>query len=135
LVKSNPVISDTKHIPISKSNTQKDTEPQSNTDQNIESINFDHWVLPKSDLLLDRPTTINIDPKLVASNSLEIQKTLLQFGIDVTMESATVGPTVTQYRLKPADGVRLDRIETLKKNIILNLKAKSIRIQAPIPGI
>jgi S-DNA-T family DNA segregation ATPase FtsK/SpoIIIE len=44
-----------------------------------------------------------------------------------------VGPTVVQYRLKPAEGVKLNRIENLKKDLSLALKAKSIRIQAPIP--
>ena len=66
---------------------------------------------------------------------LEIKKTLLQFRIEVMMSGQKVGPTVIQYRLKPAEGVKLNKIENLKKDLTLALKAKSIRIQAPIPGV
>lgn len=51
------------------------------------------------------------------------------------MAGYEVGPTVTQYRLKPSEGTKLNRIEALKKDLTLTLKAKSIRIQAPIPGL
>ena len=51
------------------------------------------------------------------------------------MEEECVGPTVIQYRLRPSEGVRLSKIEALKKDLTLALKAKSIRIQAPIPGL
>ncbi len=51
------------------------------------------------------------------------------------MAGYQVGPTVTQYRLRPADGSRLNKIEALKKDLTLALKAKNIRIQAPIPGL
>jgi S-DNA-T family DNA segregation ATPase FtsK/SpoIIIE len=65
---------------------------------------------------------------------LEIQSKLLQFRISVDMESYRVGPTVIQFRLKPNTGVKLNKIENLKKDLTLALHAKSIRIQAPIPG-
>jgi DNA segregation ATPase FtsK/SpoIIIE, S-DNA-T family len=64
-----------------------------------------------------------------------IERTLLQFGIEVSMAGFEVGPTVTQYRLKPSEGVKLNKIEALKKDLTLALKAKNIRIQAPIPGL
>lgn len=51
------------------------------------------------------------------------------------MSGQQVGPTVVQYRLRPAEGVKLNRIESLKKDLALALKAKSLRIQAPIPGL
>lgn len=60
---------------------------------------------------------------------------MLQFGIEVSMAGFEVGPTVTQYRLKPSEGVKLNKIEALKKDLTLALKAKNIRIQAPIPGL
>jgi S-DNA-T family DNA segregation ATPase FtsK/SpoIIIE len=75
------------------------------------------------------------DPSYVEQMSMMIQKTLLQFRIDVTMVGSTVGPTVIQYRLKPAEGIKLTKIVSLKDDLTLALKAKSIRIQAPIPGL
>ena len=51
------------------------------------------------------------------------------------MAGYKVGPTVTQYRLSPSEGTKLNRIEALKKDLTLSLKAKNIRIQAPIPGL
>jgi len=63
-----------------------------------------------------------------------IQRTLLTFGISVEMDEVTVGPTVTRYALKPAQGVKLSRIVGLQNELALALSAKTIRIEAPIPG-
>ncbi len=96
---------------------------------------FGKWEFP-STKLLDNVSHVNaIDAKEIEQKSLEIQKTLLHFKIDVAMIGEKVGPTVVQYRLKPAEGVKLNRIDNLKKDLSLALKAKSIRIQSPIPGV
>jgi S-DNA-T family DNA segregation ATPase FtsK/SpoIIIE len=63
-----------------------------------------------------------------------IKKTLENFGIEVEMGKVSVGPTVTQYTLKPADGVKLSQIVTLHNDLALALAAHPIRIEAPIPG-
>jgi S-DNA-T family DNA segregation ATPase FtsK/SpoIIIE len=63
-----------------------------------------------------------------------IQKTLENFGINVEMGDISVGPTVTQYTLKPADGVKLAKITSLHNDLSLALAAHPIRIEAPIPG-
>lgn len=63
-----------------------------------------------------------------------IQRTLATFGIDVEMGEVNVGPTVTQYTLKPAQGVKLSRITALQSDLALALAAHPIRIEAPIPG-
>jgi DNA segregation ATPase FtsK/SpoIIIE, S-DNA-T family len=63
-----------------------------------------------------------------------IQRTLLNFGISVEMDDTTVGPTVTRYALKPAQGVKLSRIVGLQNDLALALAAHPIRIEAPIPG-
>lgn len=70
----------------------------------------------------------------IKANSNIIKRTLANFGIDVEMDEVTVGPTVTRYAMKPAQGVRLSRITALSNELRLALAAKSIRIQAPIPG-
>ena len=59
----------------------------------------------------------------------------LQFNIEVEMQWYKVWPTVIQYRLKPKSGVKLQKILNLKKDLTLALRAKNIRIQAPIPGL
>lgn len=70
----------------------------------------------------------------VKAYSSIIQRTLATFGIDVEMGEVNVGPTVTQYTLKPAQGVKLSRITALHSDLSLALAAHPIRIEAPIPG-
>lgn len=67
-------------------------------------------------------------------NSAIIKKTLLNFGIDVSMSEVNIGPTVTQYTLKPAEGVKLSKITGLSNDLSLALAAHPIRIEAPVPG-
>lgn len=67
-------------------------------------------------------------------NAEKIKKTLENFGIIVEMGPTTVGPTVTQYTFKPAEGINLSRITSLSNNLALSLAAQSIRMEAPIPG-
>ena len=70
----------------------------------------------------------------INANSQIIKRTLENFGISVEMTGANVGPTVTQYTLKPAEGIKLSRITALANNLALALAAHPIRIEAPIPG-
>ncbi|MCK9272546.1 hypothetical protein M0P65_03295 [Candidatus Gracilibacteria bacterium] len=98
-------------------------------------LDFTSWDFPSSDLLNIIKNKGEIDNRIVEQKSLEIKEKLLQFKIDVEMKGYTVGPTVIQYKLKPREGVKLNKIENLKKDLTLSLKAKSIRIQAPIPGL
>ncbi|MES2315482.1 MAG: DNA translocase FtsK 4TM domain-containing protein [Patescibacteria group bacterium] len=70
----------------------------------------------------------------VKANSNIIRRTLANFGIEVEMDEITIGPTVTRYALKPAEGVKLSRIVGLQNDLALALAAHPIRIEAPIPG-
>ncbi|GAI09750.1 unnamed protein product, partial [marine sediment metagenome] len=67
-------------------------------------------------------------------NSAIIKKTLENFDIPVEMSEISIGPTVTQYTLKPAEGIKLSKITTLSNDLSLALAAHPIRIEAPIPG-
>lgn len=96
---------------------------------------FGNWKLPDVTLLTNHGKDILVDENEIRRKEIEIQEKLLQFGIQVSMEGYRVGPTVIQYRLKPREGVKLQKIENLKKDLTLALHAKSIRIQAPIPGL
>ncbi|MES2224746.1 MAG: DNA translocase FtsK 4TM domain-containing protein [Patescibacteria group bacterium] len=70
----------------------------------------------------------------VKANANIIRRTLSNFGIEVEMDEVTIGPTVTRYALKPAQGVKLSRIVGLQNDMALALAAHPIRIEAPIPG-
>lgn len=90
------------------------------------------WELPPVDLL--ESTTGQAVGGDTERNKHIIQSTLKHFGIEVEPGEVRVGPTVTQYTFRPAFGVKLSRITTLNSDLALALAAKSIRIEAPIPG-
>lgn len=97
--------------------------------------NFNNWVLPEVSLLEDIGWKIIYDENEIRRKEIEIQEKLLQFRIEVEMLGYQVGPTVIQYRLMPKAWVALKKIINLKKDLTLALRAKNIRIQAPIPGL
>jgi S-DNA-T family DNA segregation ATPase FtsK/SpoIIIE len=68
------------------------------------------------------------------ANSAIIKQTLHNFGIEVMMSEVNIGPTVTQYALKPAEGIKLSKITNLSNNLSLALASHPIRIEAPVPG-
>jgi len=70
----------------------------------------------------------------VKANMNIIKRTLQNFGIQVEMDEVSIGPTVTRYAIKPAEGVRLSKIVALQSNLELALAASPVRIEAPIPG-
>jgi S-DNA-T family DNA segregation ATPase FtsK/SpoIIIE len=70
----------------------------------------------------------------IKANANIIKRTLKNFNIDVEMDEVSIGPSVTRYALKPAEGVRISKIVGLQNNIELALAASPIRIEAPIPG-
>ncbi len=70
----------------------------------------------------------------IKANANIIKRTLLNFGIDVEMDEISIGPSITRYSLKPAEGVKLSRILSLQNDLALALAAHPIRIEAPIPG-
>ncbi len=70
----------------------------------------------------------------IKANANIIKRTLLNFGIDVEMDEVSIGPSVTRYALKPAEGVKLSKIVGLQNDLSLALAAHPLRIEAPIPG-
>ncbi len=86
---------------------------------------------PLSLLEEDRGKVVAGDIKV---NANVIKRTLQNFGIDVEMDEVSIGPSVTRYALKPAEGVKLARIVGLQNDLSLALAAHPIRIEAPIPG-
>ncbi len=98
----------------------------------IKNFKKGKWVLPPTDILHeDQEEAITGD--INASASI-IKRTLGNFGIDVEMGEVSIGPTVTQFTMRPAVGMKLSRITALNSDLSLALAAYPIRIEAPIPG-
>jgi S-DNA-T family DNA segregation ATPase FtsK/SpoIIIE len=96
------------------------------------------WVLPPHDLLeiAELPTaaaTGNLDA-VHAHNEEVIVKKLRSFGIEATISGRNAGPVVTQYEVQPAPHIKVSRIEALSDDLAMALAARSLRIEAPIPG-
>ncbi|KND51131.1 MAG: DNA segregation ATPase FtsK/SpoIIIE, S-DNA-T family [Parcubacteria bacterium C7867-001] len=70
----------------------------------------------------------------IKANANIIKRTFQNFGISVEMDEVSVGPTVTRYAIKPAEGVRLSKVVSLQSNLELALAAHPVRLEAPIPG-
>ncbi len=100
--------------------------------ENITLEDRKDWKLPSFDLLDDNKT--EVDSGNIEVNVAVIKKTLSDFGIEVEMGEVNVGPTVTQYTLRPATGVKLSQIAALQNDLALSLAAQSIRMELPIPG-
>ena len=82
----------------------------------------------------DKPKNQSKEKKIVRENIKILEETFASFGIKVTVERAEIGPSVTKYEVKPAVGVRVNRISNLADDLALALAAKDVRIEAPIPG-
>lgn len=92
----------------------------------------ERWEFPSLDLLSE--STSKATSGNIAKNVEIVQKTLKDFGIEVTMGDVNIGPTVTQYTLKPHEGVKLNQITARTNDLALALAAHPIRLEAPIPG-
>ena len=82
----------------------------------------------------DKPKSQSKEKNIVRKNIRILEDTFKSFNIDVKVERAEIGPSVTKYEVKPAVGVRVNRISNLADDLALALAAKDVRIEAPIPG-
>ena len=97
-------------------------------------VEDNNYVFPSMDLLAVPKQGEVFDRKAIHGVAVKLQKTLASFGVDAKVTNITKGPTVTRYELTPSTGVKVSKIVNLSDDIALNLAAKSIRIEAPIPG-
>lgn len=94
-----------------------------------------NYQLPTSELLKQVPPTDQTDEvNAIDANTKILKQTLDSFGVDAEVKNVSLGPSVTEYELHPAIGVKVSRIVNLADDLALALAAKGIRIQAPIPG-
>jgi len=125
------ITSEAKAEPIAEKNEQKpDKEKQMEIFKKEKKVRRNIEVpIDLLELSHTKPTSGNIE-----ANKEKIHSTLRNFGIDVEMGDVQVGPTVTQFTLRPTEGVKLSQIITLHNDLALALAAHPIRIEAPIPG-
>ncbi|HEV9391949.1 TPA: DNA translocase FtsK [Streptococcus pneumoniae] len=116
--------------------------PEQEDDSDDEDVQVDfsakealEYKLPSLQLFTpDKPKDQSKEKKIVRENIKILEATFASFGIKVTVERAEIGPSVTKYEVKPAVGVRVNRISNLSDDLALALAAKDVRIEAPIPG-
>ncbi|WP_262315533.1 DNA translocase FtsK [Lacticaseibacillus parakribbianus] len=93
------------------------------------------YQLPGLDLLSAIPPADQSgELEKIKQNRVKLKQTLESFGVQVTVKAATLGPSITQYEIQPAVGVKVSKIVNLADDLALALAAKDIRIEAPIPG-
>ena len=99
------------------------------------AVEDEYYEYPPIELLSKgSPKAIKGGAKALTDIATKLQKTLYSFGVQAKVENVSVGPAITRYELKPAEGVRVSKIANLADDIALNLAAETIRIEAPIPG-
>jgi S-DNA-T family DNA segregation ATPase FtsK/SpoIIIE len=118
-------------LPIKGSVGEEEPEPKKKASVMLTSVDKD-WVYPPLDLV--KATSTQADPGDAKATAKLIQSTFGDFGYEVDMHGVDVGPTVSQYSLRPPNGVNLNKITALDRNLALALEAEQIRIEAPIPG-
>ena len=99
------------------------------------AVEDEHYEYPPVELLSKgTKKALKGGAKALTEVATRLQKTLYSFGVQAKVENVSVGPAITRYELKPAEGVRVSKIANLADDIALNLAAETIRIEAPIPG-
>ena len=103
--------------------------------EHAQIVEDEHYEYPPVELLSKAgKKTLRGGAKALTDTATRLQKTLYSFGVSAKVENVSVGPAITRYELKPAEGVRVSKIANLADDIALNLAAETIRIEAPIPG-
>ena len=103
--------------------------------EHAQIVEDEHYEYPPVELL-SKPSkkALKGGARALTDTATKLQKTLYSFGVSAKVENVSVGPAITRYELKPAEGVRVSKIANLADDIALNLAAETIRIEAPIPG-
>lgn len=117
-----------------------ETEPIAAPEPSLETEAQDGQPLPYATPTVDllAPSEVDaaalVSPEILEEQEHKLQATFDSFAVDATVYDAVVGPRVTQFRVRPGIGVRVEKISALQKNISLKLAQTNVRIQAPIPG-
>ncbi|MCJ0958083.1 DNA translocase FtsK [Mammaliicoccus sciuri] len=116
---------------VQKEHENHEPEMNESTIDETENLNYK---LPPITILNDPPKSQSVSKKTVQEKGKLLEATLRNFNVDAKVTQIRIGPAVTQYEVQPAQGVKVNKIVNLSNDIALNLAAKDIRIEAPIPG-
>jgi len=127
---------------MDKTVSSADSEPIVHVSQEMNESAFQHWVLPDIKLILDEGGEISYNDELDLKSARVIEETLKSFGAPVSVVEINRGPTITQFGVEPQyiqsrngkTRVRVNKITGLADDLALALAARTIRIQAPVPG-
>ncbi|MBI3336058.1 DNA translocase FtsK [Candidatus Peregrinibacteria bacterium] len=100
----------------------------------VTDTRFEEWQFPEYDLLDSAHSELVVNDEELKRQAKIIEEKLGEFELEVIVRDARPGPTVTQFTLEPAEGIRLSKIANLKDDLALALAAQTLRIEAPIPG-
>ncbi|MBQ9267863.1 MAG: DNA translocase FtsK 4TM domain-containing protein [Clostridia bacterium] len=118
-----------------KKQEEEDNEPEELNLEHNTIEEYEEYEFPPIDLLnASKHSGKDYSVKELKEIAIKLQTTLASFGVEAKVTNVTKGPTVTRYELQPNVGVKVSKILNLSDDIALNLAAKSIRIEAPIPG-
>ena len=125
-----------------KTNSLFEKQEEVKEDKSKEVLTLEHaltvedqnYEFPPVEFLKEGKIGTKSTKKAIQDTASKLQRTLYSFGVSAKVENVSVGPTITRYELKPAEGVRVSKIANLADDIALSLAAESIRIEAPIPG-
>ena len=123
------------HEPLDCGRDEEIEEAEADVEVDFTTKESLDYKLPTINLFApDKPKNQTKEKRIVRENIKILEETFASFGIKVTVERAEIGPSVTKYEVKPAVGVRVNRISNLADDLALALAAKDVRIEAPIPG-
>ncbi len=123
------------HEPLDFGHDEEMAEADADVEVDFTTKESLDYKLPTINLFApDKPKNQSKEKRIVRDNIKILEETFASFGIKATVERAEIGPSVTKYEVKPAVGVRVNRISNLADDLALALAAKDVRIEAPIPG-
>ncbi len=115
---------------------KQDQAKENNQEKSEEKKDSKEFVLPPLDLLREPAQNLTIGPSNseIAASTKKLEETLKSFDIDASVTGVAPGPVVTRYEIKPGPGVKISSIVSISNDIALAMKARGIRVEAPIPG-
>lgn len=112
----------------------KTSKAVENVSAKVISVSENNYKFPPLELLKKGKTMAAAKEDTIRKNAMKLQEVLKSFGVNVSMTNYSCGPSVTRYEMVPEQGVKVSKITGLADDIMMNLAAQSIRIEAPIPG-
>lgn len=119
---------------VSEKLSKKEAREAMLTTEEMNNVQIKQYIMPDINLLEPNKMGNNSNSSALKLKAAKLEETLASFNVDARILQVTQGPTVTRYEIQPAIGVKVSKIVSLADDIALNLEAKSIRIEAPIPG-